>query len=384
MDDWFDFDDAVYLNTSAEGIMPRPAVLAARQAVDAKVFPHRVPPSPVFERSDRLRESLARLIGGHADEIALTTGASAGAAILAYNLPWQSGDDVITAAGEFPLQYTTWGPLAARAGVTLRVVKPSGPFLVADDLIAALSPRTRLVSVSLVRFDDGSLLDAARLAAACHDQGTLLSLDVSQCCGAMLLDVAQLGADFLTAAGYKWLLSPYGTGFFWCRRDHLDSLRPGPFYWMATEGAGDFSTLGFVDPQPTRRANRWDTPEWTGAWNLHLAAMAAAVEFVVSAGPAAVKAHNDRLIDRMFERLPSDLVQPASPRDAATRGPYGCFRADSPERTKTLFDVLTRERVIVSLRQGNIRVSPYLFNTEAHIDRLVEVVTSQQVVPTGR
>jgi cysteine desulfurase/selenocysteine lyase len=378
---WFEFDDAVYLNTSAEGLMPRPAIQAAQAAVEAKTFPHRVPASSMFELPDRLRASIAKLIGGQADEIALTTGASAGTAILAYNLPWKTGDEVITPAGEFPLQYTTWGPLAAREGVTLRVVKPSGPFLSADDLIGALSSRTRLVSVSLVRFDDGSLLDAARLAAACHAQGTLLSLDVSQCCGGMPLDVARLGADFLTAAGYKWLLSPYGTGFFWCRGEHLDLLRPGPFYWMATEGAGDFSALRFADPTPAARASRWDTPEWAGAWNVHLAAMAAAVAFVEEVGPAVVKAHNDGLIDRMFERLPEDLVRPASPREALARGPYGCFRADSVERTKAVYDALTRERVLVSLREGNIRVSPHLFNTEAHIDRLVEVVTALQATP---
>ena len=384
MDDWrtqwFEFDDAVYLNTSAEGLMPRVAVQAARQAVDAKTFPHRVAPSTFFEVPDRLRASIASLIGGRPEEVALTTGASAGAAILAHGLPWKAGDEVITATGEFPLQYTTWSPLAEREGVRLRAVAPAGAFLAADDLIAALSPRTRLVSVSLVRFDDGSMLDTARLAAACHAQGTLLLLDVSQCCGAMPIDVASLGADFLTAAGYKWLLSPYGTGFFWCRLEHLQTLRPGPFYWMATEGAGDFSALAFANPKPAPRASRWDTPEWAGAWNVHLAAMAAAVAFVERVGPATVKAHNDRLIDRMFQRLPQDIVHPASPLDGARRGPYGCFRAHTPERTKKLFDALVQARVVVSLREGNIRVSPHLYNTADDIDRLVDAVEAQQPV----
>jgi hypothetical protein len=44
--------------------------------------------------------------------------------------------------------------------------------------------------------------------AACHARGALLSLDVSQCCDARPLHAAQLGADFLNAAGYEWLLSP--------------------------------------------------------------------------------------------------------------------------------------------------------------------------------
>ena len=110
----------------------------------------------------------------------------------------------------------------------------------------------------------------------------------------------------MTAAGYKWLLSPYGTGFFWCQLKHLETLRPGPFYWMAT-----------------------------------------AVAFVDGIGPATVKAHNDRLINRLFARLPQDLVELASPTDAAHRGPYGCFRAHTPEATKRLFEALGRPFTIL-------------------------------------
>src|SRR5204862_6878546 len=118
---------------------------------------------------------------------------------------WRAEDEIVTAAGEFPAQLTTWLPLESRERVRVRIVKPSGRFIVADDLIAALTPRTRLVSVSLVRFDDGSLLDAARVADACHAQDTLFMLDLSQCCGGMPLDIGQLGADFAVCAGYKWI-----------------------------------------------------------------------------------------------------------------------------------------------------------------------------------
>src|SRR5207249_2186708 len=126
-----------------------------------------------------------------------------------------------------------------------RVASPRDRFISAEDVIAALTPKTRLVSLSLVRFDDGSLLDAARVATACRAQGARLLLDVSQCCGAIPIDVRQLGADFAICAGYKWLLSPYGTGFFWIRAELIDTLRPGPFYWMALEGSDRFHSLAF-------------------------------------------------------------------------------------------------------------------------------------------
>jgi len=232
-----------------------------------------------------------------------------------------------------------------------------------------------MVSVSMVRYDDGSRLDAARIADACHKQGALLLLDVSQCCGAIPMDVNQLGADFLVSAGYKWLLSPFGTGFFWAKSEHLGLVRPGPFYWMAVAGSDNFAALNFEDPQPAANAKRWDSPEWASYFNFNLVAMDVSVDFVVRMGPELVAAHNQKLIELLFDRLPKDRFVPASPLDAARRGPYGCFAARSPEKTAEHYQRLRKENVVVSLREGNIRVSPHLYNTERDIDRLISVVT---------
>jgi cysteine desulfurase / selenocysteine lyase len=341
-------------------------------SLEANKFPHHVDDAVFFETPVRIRVSLARMIGARPEEIALTTGASAGIAAVAYLLNWKPGDEVITAKGEFPLQYATWKPMEEREGVKLRIVEPRGPFITADDLIAAMTPRTRVVSVSHVRFDDGSLLDAARLAAACHAQGTVFVLDVSQSCGAVPINVRELGADFLVGAGYKWLLSPYGTGFFWVNTEHLDSARPGPFYWTAQE-TDSFFALNLVDPSPARKAKRWDAPEAATHFNFNLAAMDAAVGLVLRANPALVLQHNRELINLLFERLPQGCV-PASPREPAQRGPYGCFTAGTPDKTAAIYRKLQQENVVVSLREGRIRVSPYLFNSAEDILRLVDLL----------
>lgn len=374
--EWFEFEDATYLNLAAEAPMPRVAIRAAQAAIEGKKFPHHLSDSTFFEAPNRARASIAKLIGGKPEEIALTSGASAGAAALAHALKWNPGDEVITSRREFPLQYTTWKPMEEREGIRLKIVAPSGQFLTADDLIAALTPKTRLVSVSLVRFDDGSLLDAARVAAACHAQGALLFLDISQCCGAIPLDAEKLGADFMTCAGYKWLLGPFGTGFFWAKSEHLAMVRPAPFYWMAVEGADNFSKLNFADPKPAQSAKRWDAPEWASYFNLNLAAFDASVDFVVKAGPETVEAHNRKLIELLFERLPKDRCVAASPQEASRRGPYGCIAARAPEKTAALYETLRKENIIVSLREGNIRVSTYLYNTEQDIDRLIRVIAT--------
>ena len=371
--EWFEIEDATYLNTAAHTVMPRVSIRAVEHALEAKKFPHRVDESLWFEAPVRIRKSLSKMIGAKPEEIAVTTGASAGAAVVAYGLEWKRGDEIITVQREFPLQYATWKPMEEREGVRLRVIAPRDRFITADDLIDALAPKTRIVSVSLVRYDDGSLLDAARLAAACHAQGALLLLDVSQACGAVPMNVNDLGADFMVCAAYKWLLSCYGTGFFWVKSEHLDRLRPMPFYWTG-QNTDNFSELNFVDPKPCRDAKRWDGAEWATYYNFNLSAMAESVDFVLRAGPEVVTEHNRHLIEFMFSRLPEDRCVPASPLDPDRRGPFGCFTARQPEKTVELYQKLRRENMIVSLRDGKIRVSPYLFNSEQDIDRLVSVV----------
>jgi selenocysteine lyase/cysteine desulfurase len=374
--EWFEIEDATYLNLAGQSPMPKVSIRAVHAALEAKKYPHQKPDSTFFEVPNRIRAAIAKLIGGKAEEVALTSGASAGVAAVAYALPWKPGDEIVTAKGEFPLQYTVWKPMEEREGLKLTIVAPRERFISADDLIAAITPRTRVVSVSMVRYDDGSLLDAPRVAAACHKQGALLLLDVSQCCGALPMDVNQLGADFLVCAGYKWLLSPFGTGFFWAKSEHLNMVRPGPFYWMAVTGSDNFAALNFQDPKPSESAKRWDSPEWASYFNFNLAAMDVSVDFVVRMRPEVVAAHNRKLIEFMFERLPKDRCVPASPMNAAQRGPYGCFAARNREKTAELYKQLREENVIVSLREGNIRVSPHLYNTERDIDRLISVITA--------
>jgi len=372
--EWHEFEGVTYLNLAGNSPIPKVAIKALQTAVEWKKFPQRIPDAAFFDVPNRVRAAIAKLIGGKPEEIALTTGASTGMSAVAYGLDWKSGDEVLTASSEFPLQYATWKPMEERDGIKVTAVKPSGAFHSADDFIAALTPRTRLVSVSHVRFDNAAMIDAAKLAAACHAQGTLLLLDVSQSCGAVPMDVTQMDADFLVCAGYKWLLGPFGTGFFWAKHEHIAKMRPGPFYWMAAEGANHFADLATAPPRPANAAKRWDAAETANYYNL--AALEGGLELVLRAGAETVAEHNHRLIEQLFERLPKDRCVVASPLQRARRGPYGCFQARTAEKTRELYEKLSAENVITSLRENKIRVSPYLYNTEQDLDRLVRVITA--------
>jgi selenocysteine lyase/cysteine desulfurase len=368
-----DFDDVTYLNLATQAPIPRVAARAAQAAIEWKARPHTIPSDAYFGLPDRVRALIARLINAQPHEIALTSGASGGLLALAHSVEWRPEDEVLLAEGEFPAHRATWLPLANAGRLKVKVVKPAGRFLTADDFLPHIGPRTRLISTSLVRFDNAVRIDAARLAAACHAAGAWLLLDVSQCAGAMPVDVRALGADFLVCAGYKWLLSPYGTGFFWAREDVAASLRPGPLYWQAVEGAAEFHSLGMSEMKPARGARRWDAAETANFFNL--AAMEKSLEFVLAAGVEAIWNHNAALMNLMIERLPRDRSILASPGGASERGPFACIAGRSAEKTKELYDRLNGAKIIVALREGSIRVAPYLYNSPRDIDRLISVIS---------
>src|SRR3984893_7285993 len=318
--EWFEIEDGTYLNAAAQGPLPRVAVQAAAQALEWKKFPHTMPEGVYFELPNRVRASLAKLIGGAAQAVTITTGHSSRLAAVAAGLDWKPGDEVLIARGEFPAHFAAWLPMQERCGLKIIVVEPRQRFLTADDFIDHIGPRTRLVSTSLVRFDDGALLDAAKVAQACHAAGALLLLDAAQCAGAMPIDVRALGADFLAASGYKWLLSPYGTGFFWARAELIEQMRVGPFYWMALEDAAQFHTLSTGVYNLAKGARRWDSPETASFTNL--AAMDASLALLLRIGVEEVWKHTRRLTAMMIERLPRDRYVLASPASADPLGTY--------------------------------------------------------------
>ena len=254
---------------------------------------------------------------------------------------------------EFPIHYSRWLPYERAGKLAMRKVSPAGRFITADDYIRAIGPRTRIVSASLVRFNDGARLDAARVAEACHAVGAMLLLDASQCVGAMPMAVEELGADFIVGSGYKWLLGPYGTGFFWVAPEAGERLTTGPLNYQALEGARNFSDLPAESLRVVPGARRWDAAETANFTNL--AALDASLDLVLAAGVEAVACHNQELVSQIIERLPGSRCVLASPAERERPGPTSA----SPAAPRTRQQRFSKAAGESHLRQPARRLHPY-------------------------
>lgn len=369
-----DFGDAIYMNVSYQGPLPLAAVRAAEEALKWKMLPFNIPDGLHFDLPDRVRTKIAQIIGAEPDDVAITTGAGAGSACVAAGIDWQPGDEVLIGQREFPIHYSSWLPYEGAGKLNMRVISPASRFITADDYVRAIGPRTRIVSASLVRFDDGARLDAARVAKACHAVGAMLLLDASQCAGATPLTVAELGADFVVCSGYKWLLGPYGAGFFWVAPEAGKRLQLGPLNYQALEGARNFAGLPVENVRAVPGARRWDAAETANFTNL--AALDASLDLVLAVGVDTVADHNHALVSQIIERLPGSRCTLASPAERERRGPYICIAGRDPTETTALFEKLRANRIFVSLREGAIRISPYLYNTPEQISYLMDLLSA--------
>ncbi|HLW78312.1 MAG TPA: aminotransferase class V-fold PLP-dependent enzyme [Terriglobia bacterium] len=374
--DFPDFAPTTYLNCAYQGVFPNATVARVHQACELKRHPERLADCDYFDLPERVRARFARLTGAHPEEVALTNSATQGIGIAAAGLDLSAGEEVVVASCNFPSNLFTWLHLRRR-GVRVSVLDPRDGALHLEDAARALSPRTRVLALDWVGYTTGVRIDLGAFGELAHRHGALFVVDGTQGVGAIELDVHSLPVDVLAVAGYKWLLGPYGVGFAYLRPDVQDRLDLQVVNWLSVEGSDDFDELPAAElpagvPALPRAARIFDVPETANFLNLH--ASDASLEYVEEAGIAAVNHHCRLLIDRLAEGLRARGLVLSAAADAGRRSTILGFRGESIEATRQLHQRLKREHISVSLRRGIIRVSPYLYNTEADIDRLLAAI----------
>lgn len=371
--DFFDFSPVIYLDCAYQGPFPRVTAARIQQAIELKCHPERLEAPEFFSLPERVRGQLARLVGADTSEVALTNSATQGIGIVAAGWGLSAGDGVVIASTNFPSNLFTWLHLR-RLGVTVSVLNPAAGYVSAEEVARTLTPRTRILALDWVDYATGAQIDLRALGTLVHNLGGIFVVDGTQGVGALDLAVHELPVDVVVAAAYKWLLGPYGTGFAYIRQGVLDRLQLQVPNWLTVAGSENFDALPKDRFSLPNAARVFDAPETPNFLNLY--GLEASLEFIERVGVQIVREHCVRLLDRLAEGLRGmgyKLSAAAQPERSST---ILGFSASSPELTERLHRRLRAENIAVSLRQGIIRVSPYLYNSEADIDRLLSLVSA--------
>ena len=365
-----DFDGVTYLNCAYIGPLPRVTLAAIREVMPLQAFPNRVKDSFAFEFPNRVREVTAPFVGARPEEIVVGSGSSHGMAVAALGFPWKSGDEVIVSATDFPSNVYVWAEAARRANGTCRRVRGRKPAVTTEDILSAITERTRIVSVSWVDFGSGEIIDLERLGEACARRDIFLAVDATQAVGALPLDAKAWGLSLVTVGGYKWMLGPYGSGFAYLDSNWFDRIAPAYITWTAAQGAEDYNALPRDDYKWVTTSRRFDEPE-TASF-LNRAGLIRSAEFLAEVGVAAVHTHITRLLGHLEAELPRPFRRRASPSRLA--GPILSLEADDVGAVRQAYERLRAANFRTSLRDDGIRVSPHIYNTEDDIDRFLSVL----------
>ncbi len=320
-------------------------------------------------RIETVRRIVAQVIAANPTEVALVPNTTSGINLVAEGFPWQSGDNIVTLANEFPSNLYPWMQLADRGVETRRV-----PVDVAVDMnrIAdACDERTRIVSVSWVGYATGWRVDIDQLVRVAHDHSALLFLDAIQGLGVFPLDVQRTPIDFLAADGHKWLLGPEGAGIFYIRNEHLDLLRPLGLGWNSVVHAHDFANID-LNLRPEAARYEGGSQNMVGFHGLG-ASLELLVEFGLSSASSAIADRIHEIGDYACQRLAEIGARIVSERQDLCWS--GIVAFDMPGRD---LDVLRaeclRHNIALSCRDGFLRIAPHAYVNKDDVERLISVL----------
>jgi cysteine desulfurase / selenocysteine lyase len=331
---------------------------------------YRTQPLPKYEWLDeveRVRARVARLLHAAPSEVAFVKSTSDGVNQIAHALELATGDEVIVCPEiEHTNNLYPWLHLRDR-GVELTMLDASRHAFPLDRLAQTISGRTRVVSLSSTSFVTGARADLRAIADICEEHGAFLMVDGVQDVGSRVLDLPASGVGALAAATQKMLLSSYGFGVLYVRLDEVGRLRPPFLSRMGVVwGDGHEADLS-TEYRIADGAARFEVgnPNFAG-----LFALDGALDLFEAVGLDVIDAHIQRLASRLLEGLDGLGLEVLTPRDA--HGAIAVFRPDDVEATAQR---LADANVCVAVRRGGVRASVHVFNDDADVDRLLDVLS---------
>jgi len=318
------------------------------------------------------RERVAAYLGADPSEIVLTRNTTEGNNFVVQGLDLGPGDEVLLSEHNHPSNRAAWHFRARRAGFSVVEVPvlspPPSPQALMDDLVAAVTPRTRVISYSHVTNLGGCRFPGREINGWARQRGILTLVDGAQTCGSIDVDLRDLNCDFYTASGHKWPCSPREVGIMFVRQGAEERLWPS----VISVGFDDAATAGRLESLGQRD-------------DAAMAALGHAVMFLQEIGSVEVEERVATLTGFLKEELAAlPQITLYTPRDAAFSGGVVTFHLEGVD-SRSAYQWLYEERQIVcapsGVEQGGIRFSPHIYTSMADCERAMAAVRE---IATGR
>jgi cysteine desulfurase/selenocysteine lyase len=318
-------------------------------------------------------DKVAQFIGGTDGTTVFTKNTTEAINMVARGLVWKHGDRVITTILEHHSNLLPWRNLASQ-GVGLDSIGINDDYsLDLNALERAITPSTRLLTITHASNVLGVVTPVSEIAKICHDHGILLLVDAAQSVPHMPVDVARLGCDFFAFSGHK-MLGPTGTGVLWMKEPTLEPLILGGGMVETVTGSGFTTAEGYQKYEA-------GTPNIAGGIGLGVAS-----EYLLKIGMDKVQDHEDVLTQRLVAGIKRiKRVHVYAPSQPVPRIGVVSFTVDGlhphevAQQLDETADIMVRSghhccqplMEHLGLPDGTVRASLALYNTIHEVDMLI-------------
>jgi len=360
--------DRTMINLNNGGVSPSPRVVheAYKRYLDiSNQAPSYYMWQVVEPNIEAVRRQLAREFGCDPEELAITRNASEALQAAQLGLDLKPGDEVVTTNQDYPRMLDTWEQRVRRDGIVLKkvsfAVPPPTQRDLADRLIGALSPRTKVLHFCHITNLTGQIFPVRDICRAAHERGIRTVVDGAHAFAHFPFKAADLECDVYGTSLHKWLLAPVGTGFLYIRRPLVKTIWPlTPANEKLTDDIRKFEEIG---THPAAAHN----------------AIAEALEFHQAIGAERKAARLRFLKDRWARRLESRPgARILTSFDPAQSCAIGNLSLAGTDPSKLAAHLWSRHRIFVTPIKHEefegIRVTPNLYTTLNEIDTFSQAI----------
>lgn len=312
-----------------------------------------------------VRGQIATLFSTQADQVAVTTSASAALNAISSCFDFRNGPSkVLTTSLEFPTVGQIWHAQERNGAEIVHVPADSDHRLPAERIAAAIDSNTAIVSITHVCYRNGAMNDIRAIVNAAHERGVPVLVDAYQSTGAVPIDFEDLDADFLLGGVLKYMLGSPGIGFALVNNKTLSEFLPTEFIptttgWFA---ARDIFSMDIYNYDPAKDARRFEA----GTPNVpSLYAAQAGLKFLLEVGVNNAWTVSSQLHNQLragVKELGGVCATPEHP------GEHGPMLAVASVDEHALVNAMAQDNVVVSSRDGNVRISPHFYNDSQDVE----------------
>jgi len=359
-------DGVIMMNNGTVGPMPQPVFNTLIKCFKLQC----TNPFEVYafipRKKEEVRSRLAKFINASPEEIVITRNTTEGLNFVANGLDLEEGDEVLLSSMEHPGGTHPWKLKEKRFGIKIREVPIGLPPKNVDEIVdafqKAITPRTKVISISHTVYISGLITPLKELSEMAHEKGVLVLADSAHGIGMLNLDMKKLGIDFFATSPYKWLGAPTGVGLLYVKKEVQDKLWPTIVSsgWDTHQDARRYETLG-------QRADALTI------------ALGEAIDFQNAIG----KERIERRIKALAGYLKRELKKIPGVRLHTSENPYlsgglTAFSIEGIEPAQLVNYVREKYNIVVRTigrkedKTYGVRVSTHIYISYKHIDMLIE------------